>query len=147
MIETNVRQRGDVSSSSLKMGRIICELEKIYGVRHGGDKLHNVQLATQENISEQLGLDKRSYANYKKLTTLIPEFQDMVDDKISPSVASRLVARLSAEDQEELLSSLPVAEKLTQKAVQGYVNQNNNLGAGTLARYDVVMHSNNVKVK
>ena len=38
-------------------GRIICELERIYGVKHGGDrnsKMNNVQLATQEELAQKI---------------------------------------------------------------------------------------------
>lgn len=76
------------------MGRIICELERIYGVRQGsaGKVSLDSPMATpkQSDIVDQLGLDKDTYLRYKKLTTLIPELQDMVDsDQISTSVASR----------------------------------------------------------
>lgn len=67
------------------MGRIICELERIYGIKQGRPELNmnNVQNKTQSDIADELGIDSRSYANYKKLTTLIPELQEMVDtDKI-----------------------------------------------------------------
>jgi hypothetical protein len=59
LIETNIRQRGDISSSSLKMGRIICELERIYGIRQGSAGKSNPQVAdvkSQSNIAEQLGM-------------------------------------------------------------------------------------------
>lgn len=83
------------------MGRIICELERIYGVRQGaankkGFSVGEQCAVTQSDIADKIGLDERSYANYKKLTTLIPELQEMVDsDQISTSVASRVLARLS----------------------------------------------------
>ena len=48
LIETNVRQRGDVSSSSLKMGRIITELERIYGVRQGSANPKVLLLVSQQ---------------------------------------------------------------------------------------------------
>ena len=35
LIETNIRQRGTIGGSDMKMGRIIKELERIYGVRSG----------------------------------------------------------------------------------------------------------------
>ena len=44
--------------------------------------LNNVQSSKQSDIAEKIGIDERSYANYKKLTTLVPELQDMVD--VSP---------------------------------------------------------------
>ena len=58
------------------MGRIICELERIYGVRRGGDHKSNStmsSLKSQDNIMKELGMSKDTYLNYKKLTTLIPE--------------------------------------------------------------------------
>ena len=33
----NIRQRGDVGGSSKKVEKRIKELERIYGIRHGGD--------------------------------------------------------------------------------------------------------------
>ena len=81
LIETNLRQRGDISSSSLKMGRIICELERIYGI-HKGNNQHTTNGGFQKNqkdVEEELGIDEESYRRFKKLTTLIPELQEMVD--------------------------------------------------------------------
>ena len=80
LIETNIRQRGDVSSSSLKMGRIICELERIYNVKSGRPEKtsDNVGNKNQEDIAKELGMSVDSLNNYKKLTTLIPELQEMV---------------------------------------------------------------------
>ena len=43
------------------MGRIICELERIYGVKRGGDrvsKVNNVQLAKQSDIANKIGIDE-----------------------------------------------------------------------------------------
>ena len=98
LIETNIRQRGDISSSSLKMGRIICELERIYGIKNGGDKLSrlsNGQSATQEELANKLGIDINTYRRSKKILELIPELQDMVDTgSITTSVASRIICEL-----------------------------------------------------
>ena len=38
LIETNIRQRGDVGGSAKKVGLRIKELERIYGIQHGGDR-------------------------------------------------------------------------------------------------------------
>jgi len=43
------------------MGRIICELERIYGVKRGGDrvsKVNNVQHAKQSDIANKIGIDE-----------------------------------------------------------------------------------------
>ncbi|MDQ0496902.1 hypothetical protein [Paenibacillus brasilensis] len=68
------------------------ELERIYRIEHGGDrgnqyvskeaKSNNFTLAkTQEDIAQELGITKQQLHNYKKLLTLIPELQDMVEDQ------------------------------------------------------------------
>ena len=64
------------------MGRIICELERIYGISKGNNQhTNNVGFQkTQKDVADEMGIDNmESYRNYKKLTTLIPELQDMVD--------------------------------------------------------------------
>ena len=109
LLETNVRQRGDVGGSSVKVGRRIKELERLYGVKHGGDRTSKIANGnfgiSKSDLAEQLGLNEDTYNRYKKLTTLIPELQEMVDDKISPSVASRILAKLSQEEQQDLINT------------------------------------------
>lgn len=65
------------------MGRIICELERIYGVRQGSayKKADTAMLSqkTQSDLQKELNIDRDKYAKYKRLTTLIPEFQEMED--------------------------------------------------------------------
>ena len=136
LIETNVRQRGDVSSSSLKMGRIITELERIYGVRQGsanpkgsivGEPTMLDDVKTQEDIAESLGIENiESYRNYKKLTTLLPELQELVDTgTLSTSTASRVIARLSPQEQQELILTYgkEIIDGATQRQVQEYVDE------------------------
>ena len=155
LIETNVRQRGDVSSSSLKMGRIICELEKIYGVKNGGDRRADsamLKVKNQADIRDALGLDRDTYAKYKKLTTLIPELQDMVEEEsVSFAVASRVLARLSKEDQQAIFNNIgkEQLEQMTQAQVQKYVNElleKDNVIAGYRAKLESKDESNNDKI-
>ena len=48
LIETNIRQRGDVGGSAKKGGKRIKELERIYGVREGRpEKLPNYSVVFQ----------------------------------------------------------------------------------------------------
>ena len=129
LIETNLRQRGDISSSSLKMGRIICELERIYGIKNGNNQrvstLSNPS-KTQNDLMNDLEMSKDTYLNYKKLTTLIPELQDMVETgSLTTSVASRIIARLSPTDQQQLILTYgkEEIEKATQKQTQEMVNE------------------------
>ena len=126
LLETNIRQRGDIGGSTVKLGRRIKELERIYGVRHGGDrsKTNNVHLASQEELAHQLGINLRTLQNAKTIANLPQEIQDLVEQgNITPSTASRVISKLSDEEQAELIESLPVSKKLTQKEVEGYIEK------------------------
>ena len=71
----------------MKLGRCIKELERIYGVREGSANNKGTNVSekfsfTQKDLSEELGIDVRTMQNYKKLTELIPELEDLVDTGI-----------------------------------------------------------------
>mgnify|MGYP000994287261 FL=1 len=60
-----------------------------------------------------------SLNNYKKLTTLIPELQEMVDSgSLTTSVASRIIARLSPADQKQLILTYGKDEIILWKIVE-----------------------------
>lgn len=134
LLETNVRQRGEIGGSTVKLGRRIMELERLYGIRNGGDRksagirMNNVlsdkeHPHTQEELAANLGIDVKTLRNAKRLVSLPSEIQDLVSDgNISASTASRLIARLSPAEQEQLAASLPAAERLTQTQVQEYID-------------------------
>ena len=61
------------------MGRIICELERIYNIKNGNNQ-HTTNGLTQEDIANELNISTKDLQRYKKLTTLIPELQEMVDN-------------------------------------------------------------------
>lgn len=80
-------QRGVGNINPLKMAKCIKELERIKGIRNGGDRgnqykvaeRQNVALANQNDLSEDLGLTTRQIQRYKSLLNLIPELQDLVE--------------------------------------------------------------------
>ena len=126
LLETNIRQRGDIGGSSIKLGRRIKELERIYGIREGRPEknTNNVQSFTQEDLAKQLGISVRTLQNAKTLTNLPKEIQDLVENgNVSPSTAARLVAKLSPKEQEALIANLPATQKYTQSQVQSYIDK------------------------
>lgn len=87
LIETNIRQRGDVGGSAKKVGLRIKELERLYGVRDGSANERGVHVGainsfTQKDIADKLGMDVRTLQNYKLLAEMIPELEDLVDTGI-----------------------------------------------------------------
>lgn len=127
LIETNIRQRGNINTSDLKLSRIIKELERIYGVRQGSAGKSEVPMelgATAKDIADKIGIDINTYKRTKKLLEVIPEIQNLLDEGVLPaSAVSRVIAKLSEEEQLSLLEKLPAAEKFTQAQIQSYIGQ------------------------
>ena len=119
LIETNIRQRGSIDCSAIKLGRIITTLEQIY----------NKDIDEEENcldvniVQDMLGMNRESYRLAKKLMALIPELQDMVEEgNITQSVASRIIARLSPEEQLALYERLPRDVKLSSADIKSVLS-------------------------
>ena len=71
----------------MKLGRFIKELERIYGVREGSagksePKLSDGNIFNQSDSAEMIEISVDTLNNYKKLTELIPELEDLVDTGI-----------------------------------------------------------------
>ena len=78
----------------------------------------------QETIAETLHMGHDSYKLLRRLDDVIPGIQDAMDEgNISFSTVVRLIAKLSTEEQQQLLEQLPEAKKLTQKEIQSYIDQ------------------------
>ena len=124
LIETNIRQRGIGNPNPVKLGRCIKELERIYGIQHGGDRKSSSQIdnlikPTQEDLATEFGISVAGLNRYKKLASAIPELEEFVDTgSISVNTALSLTRLLSADDQLALLSQLDSAKKYTAKEVQ-----------------------------
>lgn len=80
----------------MKLGRCIKELERIYGIEHGGDRktsIPKVSGLNQTDLAEKIGISVDTLNNYKKLTEMIPELEDLVETGIvAPTTA--LVAQM-----------------------------------------------------
>ena len=86
-----------VGGSAKKVGLRIKELERIYGIREGSfnekgnnrigdtnnfnDQSKNVP-KTEKELAEQLGITQQTIQNYKKLSEMIPELEELIDTDI-----------------------------------------------------------------
>jgi hypothetical protein len=94
VIETNIRQRGDIGGSAKKVGLRIKELERIYGIQNGVTSFqgnqHKVVVTnnseapqkSQSDLAAEFGISVDTLQNYKALTEMIPELEDLVDTGI-----------------------------------------------------------------
>lgn len=79
LLETNIRQRGDIGGSAKKVGRRIMELERLYGIEHGNNQYGNEKNSypkTQSQLAADMGMDVRTLQNYKMLADMIPELEE-----------------------------------------------------------------------
>lgn len=140
LIETNIRQRGDVGGSAKKVGKRIKELERIYGIKNGGsgyygnqhEELSNNFKApkTQEQLASDMGITVQTLQNYKMMSEMIPELEDLMDTGIvTKTTALALMKNLSSQEQEELISSLDTTKRITQKEMQKYIDEIHSLKA------------------
>jgi len=89
----NICQRGTGNTNPIKLGRCIKELERIYGIQHGATSFQGNQYdeatpkvsetPTQKQLADMVGISVDTLSNYKKLTELVPELQDLVETGIS----------------------------------------------------------------
>lgn len=129
LIETNLRQRGIGNPNPIKFARCIVFLERFHGIQNGGDKraeADNPLLKSQSELAEDIGISKDQLKGYKKLLTLIPELQDLIESgELSPTVGYKVWSKLPQEEQSRLVTELgkdKIAE-MTQKQTQQYLAQ------------------------
>lgn len=145
LIETNIQQRGTISSSKKKQALIIQTLERIYGIQTTGRPKNSVNLTefpdkeltnpppprTKAQLAEALGLSLEQYATAKAVLPLIPDLQDMIDEGNLPATLARhLLARLTEQEQLELVKSLDTTKRYTAAMVQRKVTELQSADAG-----------------
>lgn len=128
-------QRRTIEGSAKKQGRRYIELERIYSVRNGssnkkgvnqyiGEPNNSDDQLYQSDLAEMNGVSVDTWNNYKKLTQLIPEIEDLIDTGIvTQTTALSIVKNLSNEEQEEFIKNMDITKKITQKQTQEYINK------------------------
>ena len=104
LLETNIRQRGDVGGSAKKVGMRIKELERIYGIEHGNNQ-HNrtsnncKSSKTQSDLAHDMNITVQTLQNYKTLTDMIPELDNLEKTGIvTKSTALAIMKQLSEKE-------------------------------------------------
>lgn len=128
LIETNIKQRGNGNPNDVKLAYCILELERILGIRNGGDRKsdgHNVALKNQADLADELNMSKRQLQRYKKLTELIPEWQEAVQTgKISAANASAILAKLPESEQRAIAEKIIGSDgKVSKQELEFYKNR------------------------
>lgn len=123
LIESNVRQRGVVNSPTIKLGRMIMEMERILGADENNGRA-NAKSVSKKSIREHLKIDKK-VANCSKAIAQMPEeVQELVEQEaISPRTAYDIVSKLTPEEQVELAMRLDPVQKYTQQEIKAAIER------------------------
>ncbi|MFU0783752.1 MAG: ParB domain-containing protein [Thermoanaerobacterium thermosaccharolyticum] len=120
LIETNLRQRGKGNLNDMKSARCLLKLYEIYGIRRGGDRksimVENnnqneiISLCStkkyQKYLADLLGISVRQLQNLYRLNNLIPELQQLVEEKKLTTTEAMQLALLDEEVQSKLYHAL-----------------------------------------
>ena len=121
LLETNVRQRGSINTSSVKSAAIISTLEKIYK----GDKSDTTP-NNQKELADKLGVSLRTLQYIKQLDKLPDELKLILEDgKITSSTGLKIMEKLSEEEQKLVINMIQSSDKdkITSKEINKYVEE------------------------
>ena len=112
LLETNIRQCGDVGGSAKKVGLRIKELERLYGIHQGNNQysLPNNSVSTQSDIAIKFGMSVDTLQNYKLLAEMIPETEDEI--AILLWMAKHHLSSKNLEDGEKLALTDALKEEI-----------------------------------
>ena len=133
LIETNLMQRGIGNVNPIKTARCIVELERIAGIRQGSagkvakglEETEFPPNVTQADIAKKFDMSQQQLRKYKKLVTLVPELQDVVESgELSVKDASAYISKLSEIEQRELAEQIIGSDgKVSKQELEFYKNR------------------------
>ena len=124
---------GRSKNDDAKQRKVAVEYVRLCGYGHGeigknhsqNSQNENSGKLTLEEIAKRLGTSKanltRALSIERNLTESMKELLDT--GVISKTVASDVITSLSKDEQEELIKSMDITQKITQKQVQQYINE------------------------
>ncbi|MCD3245271.1 ParB N-terminal domain-containing protein [Clostridium botulinum C] len=142
LICTNIMQRGVGNVNPMKMARCIRELERIYGVKKGGNGSNQYknlnelnpnysdEAKSQSDLAKQIGISQDTLLNYKKLNELIPELQSLVETgALKSTTAYKIWAKMPQDEQEKFFNDIgqEKIKQLTQKKTEQIISEKKQL--------------------
>lgn len=121
LIESNLKQRVPGNSNPVKLGRCFAFLEEYYNIKQG-KKPQNAVIKTQDSLAAEYGISTDALQRMKKLSSAIPEMQELLDTgKVNKSTAIAIMRQLSEEEQREFAQQVADEKKVSAKVAEGYI--------------------------
>lgn len=121
---------GRLKNDDVKQRKVAVEYVKLCGNKHGRPvKSGDNRLLTQEEIANNLGISERTLRELLEIERkLTPEVKELLNNGVfTKTTASKVLTKLSKEEQEELLSNINPDKKYTQVDIQKYIDENKKL--------------------
>lgn len=122
---------GRLKNNPIKQGKVFAEYEKLCGVTYGNNQWTRQNVATtQEQIAKELGIDVRTIQRLKKLQTLSPDLQQLIEDgSVKYTTALNVFSKLSNDEQEKLINEIgqEKIKEMTGKQIQQYIDEKQQL--------------------
>ena len=119
---------GRSKNDDAKQRKVAVEYVRLCGYKNGenqwGCQVGTPKLSIEE-IAKQLGTSKRDLQRALSIERNLTEsMKELLDTGvISKTVASDVITSLSKDEHEELIKSMEITKKITQKEVQQYINE------------------------
>ena len=135
MMKLIVSNFGRAKNDPIKQAKMIQEYERLCGIRAGARTKAelearkeanggHVPFHTQEEIAAELGVTGATLRNLKRLLDIDPDLQQMISDgKITPTTGFKIIAKLSEEEQIQLVQRLDSTQRYTEAMIQQKVNE------------------------
>ena len=121
LIESNLKQRVPGNSNPVKLGRCFAFLEEYYNIKQG-KKPQNAVIKTQDSLAAEYGLSTDALQRMKKLSSAIPEMQELLDTgKVTPTTALAIMRQLSEQEQREFAQQVADEKKVSAKVAEEYI--------------------------
>lgn len=121
---------GRTKNDDAKQRKIATEYVALCGGKHGDNQYkrsgdNRQSILSQDEIAEQLGVSPRTLREMLAIESkLTPEIKELLDTGVfTKTTASKILTKLSPDEQKELAKSLPVDTALTQEQVNTYVEK------------------------
>lgn len=130
LISTNLKQRGVGNLNPFKLGACIKELERIYGIQHGGNHGNQYKVAkgpmdllpNQKALADEFKIELNKWKRCKQMADMIPELQALVtNETITARTALDIARKLPEEEQRKLISGLDPDSKYTAKQINAEI--------------------------
>lgn len=123
---------GRLKNDPVKQGRVYCEYEKLCGIKNGGYRKSDSQIAklTQKDIAKELGVSVDTIIRLKKLNTLSPELQDLISNgTVKYTTALNVWAKLPNDEQVRLINDIgkETISNMKARETQQYIDKIRNL--------------------